>query len=147
MTKDVLITLSGFRFGEGGKEEIEVITAGDYFRKNGSHYILYQEILEDGDVIKNTIKIRPGFLDIIKRGSLHTHMAFEKDKKSMSRYATPFGEMMIGISTDDIAMEEGEDSLKVQVEYSLDIDYQHVSKCSITLDIQSRSTADIHLNP
>ena len=43
------------------------------------------------DIIRNTIKIRPQGLDIIKRGSSNVHMTFEKDKKNLSCYATPFG--------------------------------------------------------
>ncbi|MCD7968004.1 MAG: DUF1934 domain-containing protein [Clostridiaceae bacterium] len=144
MTRDVLITISGIQLAEGDSNEVEMITAGDYFQKNGSHYILYDEVMEgQNDIIRNTIKIRPQGLDIIKRGSSNVHMTFEKDKKNLSCYATPFGEMMIGINTNDIMI--AEDSLKVRVSYSLDINYQHVSECNINLDIHSKSTANIHL--
>lgn len=146
MTRDVLVSISGVQFADGDSNEIEMITAGDYFQKNGSHYILYDEVEEGSEhIIKNTIKIHPKGLDIIKRGNLNVHMTFEKDRKSLSCYATPFGEMMIGISTDDIVIDESEDSLKVRVNYSLDINYQRVSDCSIALAVHSKSTADIHL--
>lgn len=146
MTRDVLITISGIQMAEDDANEVEMITAGDYFQKNGSHYILYDEVLEgQNDVIRNTIKIRPQGLDIIKRGSASVHMTFEKDKKNLTCYATPFGEMMIGINTNDIMIAEDEDSLNVRVSYSLDINYQHVSECNIVLAVQSKSTADIHL--
>ena len=146
MTRDVLITISGIQLADGDSNEVEMITAGDYFQKNGSHYILYDEVMEgQNDIIKNTIKIRPEGLDIIIRGSSSVHMTFEKDKKYLSCYATPFGEMMIGINTNDILIAEDEDSLKVRVSYSLDINYQHVSECNINLDIHSKSTANIHL--
>ena len=146
MTRDVLITISGIQLADGDSNEVEMITAGDYFQKNGSHYILYDEVMEgQNDIIKNTIKIRPEGLDIIKRGSSSVHMTFEKDKKNLSCYATPFEEMMIGINTNDILIAEDEDSLKVRVSYSLDINYQHVSECNINLDIHSKSTASIHL--
>lgn len=94
---------------------------------------------------KNTIKIHQSGLDIIKRGSSSVHMTFEKDKKNMSCYATPIGELMIGINTKDIQIHEEEDSLKVRVAYSLDINYQHVSECNIVLDIHSKSTVDFRL--
>lgn len=146
MTRDVLITVSGTQFADGDSNKVEMITAGDYFLKNGNHYILYEEVDEGSEsVIKNTIKIRPEGMDIIKRGSTSVHMTFEKDKKNVSCYATPFGEMMIGINTNDIFIHETEDSLKITVAYSLDINYEHVSDCSIMLDVHSKSTADIHL--
>ena len=72
-------------------------------------------------------------------------MTFEKEKKNISCYATPFGELMIGIRTNDIRIAEEEDRLKVQVDYSLDINYQHVSECNIVLEVCSKDAADIHL--
>lgn len=146
MTRDVLISISGMQIIEEDNNAVEMITAGDYFLKNGNHYILYEEIQEGAEgVIRNTIKIHRSGLDIIKRGSSSVHMSFEKDKKNMSCYATPFGELMIGISTNDIRIDEEEDSLKVRVAYSLDINYQHVSECNIVLDVRSKATADFHL--
>ena len=146
MTRDVLISISGMQIAEEDNHGVKMITTGDYFLKNGSHYILYDEIQEGLDgVIKNTVKISPSGLDIIKRGSSSVHMTFEKDKKNIACYATPCGELMIGISTNAIEVIEEEDRLKVHVSYSLDINYQHVSECDIDLDIHSKATADIDL--
>ena len=48
MTKDVLISISGLQFAEGeNSEPVEVITSGSYYKKNGKHYILYDEVAED----------------------------------------------------------------------------------------------------
>ena len=145
MTRDVLVSVSGIQLAEDDSNEVEMITAGDYFWKNGSHYIIYDEVQEGMEVVKNTIKIRPEGMDIIKRGSSSLRMTFEKDKKNLSCYATPYGEMMIGVNTRNISIDEEEDSLKVRVDYSLDINYQHVSECNIILAVQSGSVADIHL--
>ncbi|MFT4007631.1 MAG: DUF1934 domain-containing protein [Lacrimispora sp.] len=146
MTRDVLISISGMQMAEDDNNTMEMITAGDYFLKNGSHYILYDEIQEGVEgVTKNTIKIHRQGLDIIKRGNSRAHMTFEKDKKNMSCYATPVGELMIGISTNDIQIQEEEDRLRVLVAYSLDINYQHVSECNIVLEVHSKAKADIHL--
>lgn len=146
MTRDVLISISGAQIVEDDNQAVEMITRGDYFLKNGSHYILYDEVQEGLEgVTRNTIKIHPDGMDIIKRGSTSVHMTFEKEKKNISCYATPFGELMIGIRTNDIRIAEEEDRLKVQVDYSLDINYQHVSECNIVLEVCSKDAADIHL--
>ncbi|MBE5979084.1 MAG: DUF1934 domain-containing protein [Paenibacillaceae bacterium] len=146
MTRDVLISISGAQIVEEDNQAVEMITRGDYFLKNGSHYILYDEVQEGVDgVTRNTIKIHSSGMDIIKRGSTSVHMTFEKEKKNISCYATPFGELMIGIRTNDIRIAEEEDRLKVQVDYSLDINYQHVSECNIVLEVCSKDIASIHL--
>lgn len=139
MTREVLISISGAQFADNDMEDVEMITTGDYFLKNGKHYIVYEEVGDGGvEVIKNTIKIMPDSMDIIKKGSTSTHMVFEKNKKNLSCYLTPFGELMVGISTNDIRVEEGEDLLKVDVEYSLDINYEHVSDCNITVAVRPK---------
>ena len=53
--------------------------------------------------------------------------------------------MMVGLSTKDIQVEEEEDALKVQVSYSLDINYEHISECNIVVSVQSKGQAAVHL--
>lgn len=148
MTRDVLIRISGLqRMDEDNLDNVEVITTGDYFMKNGKHYVIYDEVLEgfDGSV-RNTVKISPEMMDIQRKGVMRSHMIFEQDKKSMTRYETPMGEMVLEISTNQIVLDEEEDRLQVKVEYSLDINYDHVSDCSIVMDIWSREKAQLQLN-
>ena len=54
------------------------------------HYVVYEEIVEGHkDTVKNTIKIRPAGVDIIKNGVAAAHMVFEKNKKNVTLYQTP----------------------------------------------------------
>ena len=46
MTKDVLVSVRGAHIADGETNNLEVITAGSYYFKNGKHYIIYDEILE-----------------------------------------------------------------------------------------------------
>ena len=124
MTKDVLITISGMQMIDGDNSDIEMITTGAYYMKNGKHYITYDEVLEGYEgKIRNLIKIQPDSMDIIKSGLTNVHMTFEKNKKRLTCYATLLGDMMVGLSTRSIHVSEKEDSLNVLVEYSLDINY------------------------
>ena len=44
MTKDVLITICGIQKRDGETDEpIETVTPGEYYFRNGKHYILYEE--------------------------------------------------------------------------------------------------------
>lgn len=148
MTKEVLIRLSGLQMiEEAGKDHLEMITTGDYFRRNGKHFIIYNEMI-DGmtGTVRNTVKITPETMDIRKQGVTNAHMIFEQDKKNLTRYATPMGDLMVGINTNRISIEEEEDRLNVSVEYSLDINYEHVSECNITMEICSKEKADLRLS-
>ena len=47
MTKDVLITISGIQTIDGEvNDPIETVTPGEYYFRNGKHYILYDEVQE-----------------------------------------------------------------------------------------------------
>ena len=127
MTKDVLITISGIQMMDEEDSDVEMIVRGDYYQKNGKHYILYEEV----------IKISQVGMDIIKKGIANTHMQFEKNKKNLSCYTTPLGDMVVGIQANKIKINEQPDKLKVDIDYSLDINYEHLSDCSIRLDVQS----------
>lgn len=147
MTKDVLVKISGLHAMEQDNDQIEVITAGDYFLKNGKHYVVYEEAVEGFEEnVRNTVKISDNKMEIRKQGAAMAQMIFEKDKKNLTRYVTPLGEMLVEITTNQIDMEEEEDSLKVCVNYALDINYQHVSDCKILLNISSREKAELKLS-
>lgn len=61
MTKDVLVSVRGAHIADGETNNLEVITAGSYYFKNGKHYIIYDEILEGEEgSIRNTIKANGG---------------------------------------------------------------------------------------
>lgn len=149
MTKDVLVKISGLHTMEQDQEndQVEMITAGDYFLKNGKHYVIYEEALEgfEGNV-RNTVKISKNMMEIRKQGITMAHMIFEKDKKNLTRYATPMGEMIVEVTTNEIEMTEDEDCLNVCVNYALDINYEHVSDCKIILNVCSKEKAELGLS-
>ena len=63
MTKDVLINISGLQVDvnemENNDEPIETISTGNYFFKNGKHYLLFEEVSEGVPGVTNTqIKIK-----------------------------------------------------------------------------------------
>lgn len=139
MTKDVLVSISGIHMLDGEGSDVELVTTGNYYEKNGIRYLLYDELMEGlSQPVKNVVKVREDSLEIIRRGEIHAHMTFKKGMTIMASYRTPFGEMLVGITTERIAVEEEEDSLAVQVDYALDINGQEISRCSIVLEARSR---------
>lgn len=140
MTKDVLVSISGFQFDVDENEPIELVTAGTYYNKNGKHYIIYEECSEDDPkTIKNTIKLGEHTLEMIKHGSSNVHMVFEEGKTNMTYYDTPVGSLLIGINTESIRVKEEETHLSIRIRYSLDVNYTHVSNCEIQMEVKSKT--------
>ncbi len=149
MKKDVLLSISGLQFvskDEEDAEQVEVITAGDYYKKNGKHYVLYDEVVEGftGNT-RNIIKLTEDSLDITKKGVSNVHMVFEKNKKNVSYYNTPFGSLLIGIDAKNIDIAETEDNIDVKVKYNLEVNYEHLADCFITMSIKSKEAGNFTL--
>ena len=147
MTKDVLIKISGLQFaGEEDNDSIEVITSGTYYKKNDKHYVLYEEVMEGStEVTKNVIKIGTDSMEVTRKGPANVHMVFEKEKKNVSYYYTPFGNLLIGIDAKSIQVDETDMDINVKVNYNLEINYEHVANCHITVDIKSKEARDFKL--
>ena len=147
MTKDVLVSIRGLQFAGGEENDpVEVISSGTYYKKNGKHYILYDEVMEGvAEPTRNVIKIGESCLDITKRGAVNVHMMFEQDKKNVTYYYTPYGSLLIGIDATRIDVKEQEQDLSVTVEYGLDVNYEHVSDCTIEMRVKNKTAGDFRI--
>lgn len=147
MTKDVLVSISGAHMLDSEEGDISVITAGTYYFKNGKHYILYEELVGDVDgVTRNTLKIDGSRIEMIKGGAARSHMVFEPGKTDVSCYVTPFGQMMVSVTTGKIKIKELPDQLKVGIDYMLEINYEKISDCHIEIEISSKAAAKLNLS-
>lgn len=138
MNKEVIINISGLQLDAGTEEPIKLMTTGDYYLKNGKHYVIYDELTDDSQVVKNRLKISPKIVEVTKKGASSSHMVFERGKENLTYYDTPFGSLLLGINTSKIDLEEKEDSMALHIDYGLSINSDHVSDCSIDVSIASK---------
>jgi len=149
MTKQVLLTIAGLQLMEGEEAEpVEVVTAGDYYYRNGKHYVLYEEAGEGStESIRNTVKVGARSLEVMKKGLSNVHMIFEKDKKSLTCYETPFGSFQVGIQTSDVKIQETDSNIDIRVQYALELNEEYLADCHITMNIKSKDAGDFSLQP
>ena len=147
MTREVLVSVKGLHvMEEAAEDEIEMISAGKYYYRNGKHYILYDEPVEGTkEVIQNLIKLQDGKMELQKKGPLRTQMVFERDRKNTSWYFTPYGNMMAGIEVTEMKVSESSDLIEVNVDYSLEMNYEHIADCSIAVKVMAKDSGLFHL--
>lgn len=140
MTKEIFLSLKGLQIEQNEEAgEMETITPADYYRKGSSHYVIYEEMMEGfTDITKNMIKFSDTFLEVSKKGLINVHMVFEENKKNITSYVTPYGNIMIGLDTESILVEEKENQIKVQVAYTLEANYQYLADCRIEMELRPR---------
>ena len=116
MEKEVLIHVKGLHMMDTpeGDEPIEIVVPGEYYFRNGSHYLRYEEMLdEQGDPTINYIKISSRGMEVRKKGQVNTHMVFEQGKRNMAFYTTPFGTLEMGISATNLELEESDGQIAI----------------------------------
>lgn len=143
MNQDVLVSIAGLQYEVDAEEAVEVISPGKYRKIEDTHYISYEEAMEadendEGGVSKNLLKISPNQIELSKKGYSNVNMVFATGKKTVTYYNTPFGNLLIGIYTTNIRVTEKEEGLIATIRYSLEMNYEHISDCDITIKVIDR---------
>ena len=148
MNKDVLIHVRGLQLMETDDEQepIEIVVPGQYYFRNGSHYLRYEEMLDDSaQTTVNYIKMSSEGVEIRKQGQVNVHMVFEQGKKNKTFYNTPYGTLQMEIAATGLELKESEDDIQMKVDYALDMNEEHVADCYLTVQAQSKDSDEFVL--
>ncbi|MDC7291632.1 DUF1934 domain-containing protein [Blautia schinkii] len=148
MEKEVLIHVRGLQVTDenGQQEPIEIVVPGEYYFRNGSHYLRYEEIMEDfPQPTVNYIKMSPKGMEVRKKGLINVHMVFEQGKKTMTYYTTPYGTLQMGIAATNLELNESDDGIDMKVDYALDMNEEHVADCYLAIQAQSKDSKEFTL--
>ena len=141
MDKEVLIHVRGLQTidADGDQEPVEIVVPGEYYFRNGSHYLRYEEVMEDfAEPTINYIKISPKGMEVRKKGVVNVHMVFEQGKKNM----TPYGTIEMGIAATNLDLKENDGGLNMKVDYALDMNQEHVADCYLAIKAQPKNCKD-----
>lgn len=137
MTKDIILTISGLHDNEGETDApIETITPGQYFFKNGKHYVVYDEILEglEGS-LKSTIKFSEKEVELIRNGAATARMVFQPGRENQMLYQTPMGPLSISLYTEEIDAKIEEEKIHLKIDYSLKTEGVVVSESLVHIEV------------
>ena len=140
MTDEVVVSIKGVQIANGEmNESVELISSGTYRIEQDTRIIQYEEVDEENQEITDvTLIMYPSHIEIIKQGQSDVHMVFEEKQKTTSCYKTPFGELIMGIDTTKIHVSEEEDKIMIVLEYGLDMNYNHIADCTITIKVLAK---------
>lgn len=137
MTKDIILTISGLHAADGEADEpVELISPGQYFLKNGKHYILFDEVMEGVDgIIKSTIKFTEERVELLRNGAASARMIFQKDHEHTMIYQTSMGPLSMSVYTEDIKTKIGEEQMDLEIRYSLKTEGIVVTESTVQMNI------------
>ena len=137
MEKEVQITVNSLQVStiDGERQEICEQYWGKYIESANKEYLLYEEQPEDNKhSVKTMIKMGLGEIAIVKRGAINTEMVFKAGVRKLANYETPYGGMTIGIRTENLSVMQNGNSTKIEINYKLEIDYDYVTECHISIE-------------
>lgn len=149
MDKNVLIHIRGLQMMDPTDEQepIELVVPGQYYFKNGSHYLRYEELMDEtsAEPTVNYIKISSKAVEVRKKGLVNVHMVFERGKKNMTYYSTPYGTVEMGIAATGVMIEESENGIDMKVDYALEMNEEYVADCYLTVSAQSKTSGEFRI--
>ena len=124
--KDITLKITGKQVIDGAEEEqIEFVTEGKLFRRNGNVYVTFNESGVAGEPgAKTTLRFDDEVVRmkrISQEQAGDTVIEFRKGRRYNSMYVTPFGPIVMEVLTNDIVKDLGDDD-----KGTVDIDY-HIS--------------------
>lgn len=138
MEKNVLVTVEGVQQDDAGEMgRTGTAVPGEYYFRNGSHYIFYTEEAEDsGEGIRTVLKLKEKQLELTRRGTADNRMVFEQGRRHATDYATPLGSLRLETATSRILCLEEEKRLQIKAEYELWAEEMKVSSNRLTITIE-----------
>ena len=135
---DFTISILGSQTSPGSEEEeFELITEGKFEREGEKTEISYLDSETTGFAgSQTTFIVEPEKITLTRDSWYGGDMVFEESKKHHFLYQTPFGSLTMGIATERVSSELGENGGSLQIKYALDVDNVVISRNSFNITIK-----------
>ena len=139
--KDVIISIRGtqrsYRPGEEEEkpESVELVTDGRYeYGMDASWFTYLESEITGMEGTVTTFRVEDGMVTLTREGSVNSQMLFQKGRKHVFLYDTPFGAMTMGVDTQQLRTETGEHGGRLDIVYSVDGDNVPLGRNTFRID-------------
>lgn len=134
--QDVSICIRTQTVVDGEEETTELFTQGRYYEKNGSWYITYEETETTGyEGCRTTLRVQDHQVSLIRQGDYRSRLVVEENQRNIGYYATPVGELMIGVSAREVDNRLTPFGGTLEFSYALDLNASLLSDNRITIQV------------
>ena len=141
--KNVMISITGLQKVDGVEQEpVELITPGVLSQVGGGYHLTYRETALTG--LEGTItsfQVYPDQVSMVRMGTVCLQMVFEKGRRHLSVYETPYGNMSVGVRTEQLTNTLGESGGVIDIKYALEIDHAFTGRNEFHIEVQEMSSS------
>ncbi len=137
-TVPALIKMKSIQITDGDESEVELITKGTYSYEDGRYRVSYEDSEATGfEDSVTTVEVEgEKFASVIREGSSSSNLILEVNRKHHCHYGTPYGDMMVGIFSQEINNKLSPDGGKLRMSYTIDINASYISDNVIVMEIE-----------
>lgn len=139
--RDITLKIVGKQcFEDKEEDQMEFITDGRLYVRDGSVYMVYDESEVSGMVgCKTTLKIKGDSVKMRRIGQIgfNTELYFEKGKRFNSTYNTPYGPMDVEVLTSRVDNNLDMEELRgnIDIEYNVSLQGLAEGRNRLTIDV------------
>lgn len=125
--KEIILFVKGEQAYEGVEPEVtELITEGTMTIDEGGEIVLeYQESELTGMEGTNTrFTVKPDEVELTRTGMVESRLLFQRGKRNSSLYETPWGTMLVDVSTTRLAHRLGERGGVMEIGFTIAVNHQ-----------------------
>lgn len=140
MKKNAVISIVSTQSdNEDDGEAIEVVTPGEFYKKDNSYYAVYEETEISGmKGTTTTLKIDEEHFTLIRTGTTNTEMKFKKYARDLTLYNTPHGALDLTVDTRDLKMNVDNNGGDVFIDYDMIIGNQQILSTTLKISIKAQ---------
>lgn len=137
MAQDVCITIKSTQTTDEDSDTTELFTFGTMSKLDDGYVINYEESEATGfEGSKVSLEVKKDVVTMLRTGTALSTLVIEKGKKHHCHYGTPFGNFLVGISTDEIETSLNKNGGNIRLSYTIDINSGFISKNEMEIEIK-----------
>ncbi len=134
---DVKITVVGVQEIDGQTDKTEMTTVGTLTEDANGYVLQYAESAATGlDNTVTTLRIQPQMVTMERTGAHAGLLVLECKKRHLCSYATPIGNVMLGVYTEKVDTQFMQLGGTVRVSYTLDVGGNMMSRQKLTVRVE-----------
>ncbi len=138
MKQDVIISIQGKQvYEDADSDTIELVTQGDLSWNDDGYTLCYHETPMTGlEGTLTSFQKEGDSITLMRQGTVNTQMVFQKGRRHMSVYNTPYGNMSVGVNTSRLASSLTREGGQIHIEYAIEIDHALTGNNSFHIDVK-----------
>lgn len=147
MKQDVIISILGKQdFEDAESETIQLVTQGELSWETPVDYTLcYEESPVTGlEGTLTTFQKEGETITLLRQGTVNTQMVFQKGRRHLSVYNTPYGNMSVGVNTSRLRSTLTQEGGQIEIEYAIEIDHALTGNNIFQIEVKPSTGDSLH---